>query len=100
MGKTLLDGFGEATDEVVALRAEVARLKADYQANADAVVEQLRTRDADNKQLHGDIDRLSDHYQKLMAECDQKDAVIERLQRERNVWETRARTAEGRYDPL
>lgn len=27
--KTLLDGFGEATEQVVALRAEVERLRAD-----------------------------------------------------------------------
>lgn len=31
------------------------------------------------EQLRGDLERLSQHYQGLMRECDEKDAEIERL---------------------
>lgn len=36
---------------------------------------------AEVEQLRGDLERLSDHYQNLMRECDMKDAEIERLHR-------------------
>lgn len=43
--KTLLDGFGEATDEVVALRAEVERLRTDLRQCQETLTACLETTD-------------------------------------------------------
>lgn len=50
--------------------------------------EEISSLGRDNGQLRSDLDRLSQHYQGLMRECDEKDATIERLQKELDLrWE-------------
>lgn len=66
-----------AADRIETLEAENERLKQDRD-DADRDVETLQAalkrQDAENEQLKGELGRLSDHYQGLMRECDEKDA--------------------------
>lgn len=87
--KTLLDGFGEATEQVVALRAEVERLRAAVDGHAEVTRHWIEATRHWIKQAHAaqaEVERLRDLNARQVAlveqarsERDASDAENERL---------------------
>lgn len=77
--KTLLDGFGEATDQVVALRAEVDRLQADladYKRGAEEEAHQGDMARAEVHRLNGIIELLEDENIRLEKVVEAQGKVV------------------------